>query len=64
VRLEPRETVTVCFRLRSEDLAFFGRENVQIVEPGEFHLWVGGSSEAELRAAFRLVDNGAAGTSP
>jgi len=64
VRLAPGETVTVSFRLQSEDLAFFGRDNTLIVEPGEFHLWVGGSSEAGLRAAFRLVDADAAGASP
>jgi len=63
LRLEPGETVTVSFRLGSDDLAFFGRDNTRIVEPGEFHLWVGGSSEAELSAAFRLSGDGAAGTS-
>jgi beta-glucosidase len=61
VRLTPGETVTVSFRLGSDDLAFFGRDNTRIVEPGEFHLWVGGSSEGGLHAAFRLVD---AGTEP
>jgi beta-glucosidase len=64
VRLAPGETVTVSFRLGSDDLAFFGRENTRVVEPGEFHLWVGGSSEAGLRAAFDLVDAAAAGVSP
>jgi beta-glucosidase len=64
VRLEPGETVNITFRLRSDDLAFFGRDNAEIVEPGEFHLWVGGSSQAGLRAAFRLVEARAAGTSP
>jgi beta-glucosidase len=64
VRLAPGETVTVSFRLCSDDLAFFGRDNTLIVEPGEFHLWVGGSSEAELSAAFRLVGAGAPGVSP
>jgi len=53
VRLAPGETVTVSFRLGSDDLAFFGRDNTLIVEPGEFHLWVGGSSEAGLHGAFR-----------
>jgi beta-glucosidase len=60
VRLAPGERVTVTFPLRSEELAFFGRDSTPIVEPGEFHLWVGGSSEATLRAAFRLVDATAA----
>jgi beta-glucosidase len=64
VRLEPGETVNITFRLRSDDLAFFGRDNAEIVEPGEFHLWVGGSSQAGLRAAFRLVEARAAGASP
>jgi len=62
LRLAPGETVTVSFRLSSDDLAFFGRDNTLIAEPGEFQLWVGGSSEAELQAAFRLTDDGAAGT--
>jgi beta-glucosidase len=58
VRLAPGETVTVSFRLGGDDLAFFGRDNTRIVEPGEFHLWVGGSSEGGLHAAFRLVEAG------
>jgi beta-glucosidase len=64
VRLAPGETITVSFRLASDDLAFFGRDNTRIVEPGEFHLWAGGSSEAGLRAVFHLVEAGAAGASP
>ncbi len=63
VRLAPGETVTISFRLGSDDLAFFGRDNTLIVEPGEFHLWVGGSSEAGLHGAFRLVEAVAAGAS-
>jgi len=50
--------VTVSVRLGRDDLAFFGRHNTRIVEPGEFHLWVGGSSEGGLHAAFRLVEAG------
>jgi beta-glucosidase len=64
VRLEPGETVTVRFRVASDDLAFYGRDNTRVVEPGEFHVWVGGSSEASLRDAFNLVHAGAAGVSP
>jgi beta-glucosidase len=56
VRLRPREAVTVEFALHSDDLAFHGRDNRRVCEPGAFHLWVGGSSEAELGGAFRLVD--------
>jgi beta-glucosidase len=64
VRLPPGRTVTVSFRLGSDDFAFFGRDNTLIVEAGEFHLWAGGSSETELRAAFHLVEADAAGGSP
>jgi beta-glucosidase len=58
VRIDPGNTVTVAFELRTEDLAFFGRDNTLITEPGEFHLWVGGSSEAVLRTEFLVVDAG------
>jgi len=61
LRLEPGQTATVTFELRCDDLAFFGRDNTRIVEPGEFHLWVGGSSQASLRAQFRLAEVGRSG---
>jgi beta-glucosidase len=55
LRVEPGETVTVSFDLSTDDLAFFGRDNTPILEPGEFHAWIGGSSDTELKTAFRLV---------
>jgi beta-glucosidase len=58
IRLQPGQTVTVEFALHGEDLAFYGRDDERMAEPGEFHLWVGGSSEADLGAAFRLVAAG------
>jgi beta-glucosidase len=64
VRLAPGEAATVSFRLHSDDLAFAGRDGTAVVEPGEFHLWIGGSSEAGLRVAFRLVDHGTGGATP
>lgn len=56
LRLEPGESTRVTFELHTDDLAFFGRDNTRIVEPGEFHAWIGGSSEAELATAFRVVE--------
>jgi beta-glucosidase len=64
VRLAPGEAVTVSFRLHSDDLAFFGRGETLVVEPGDFQVWVGGSSDAGLRGAFRLVDAGTGGATP
>ena len=58
VSLQPGEKVTVTFDLHTDDLAFYGRDMRLSAEPGEFHVWVGGSSEAELQASFRISDGG------
>jgi beta-glucosidase len=55
VRLQPGECMTVAFEIRCDDLAFYGRDNTRVVEPGQFHAWIGGSSETNLRTAFRLA---------
>ena len=55
VQIDPGETVRVEFELDADDLAFYGQQNTLIVEPGEFHVWVGGSSTAQLRGEFRLT---------
>ncbi len=55
VRIEPGQTVTVAFELRADDLAFYGRDMRLTIEPGEFHAWIGGSSETELRTEFCIV---------
>jgi len=47
----------VSFELHTDDLAFFGRNNELMVEPGEFHAWIGGSSDTDLMTAFRVVAN-------
>jgi beta-glucosidase len=56
VRLEPGRTITVDFQLHTDDLAFFGRNMQRMTEAGQFHVWIGGSSETELRTEFRVVD--------
>jgi beta-glucosidase len=57
LRLEPGEAKTVAFRIHSDDLAFYGRDMRWITEPGAFHVWIGGSSETELRTEFRLIED-------
>lgn len=57
VRLQPGERRTVTFVLQPGDLAFYGRDMRLKTEPGEFHVWVGGSSRAELRAQFTIADD-------
>lgn len=56
VRVEPGQTVTVDFKVHTDDLAFYGRDAQLITEPGEFHVWIGGSSETELRTGFRIAE--------
>jgi beta-glucosidase len=53
--IDAGQTVRVEFRLDADDLAFYGQRNTLIVEPGDFHVWIGGSSTAELRGEFRLT---------
>lgn len=58
VRLEPGQTVTVEFTLHTDELAFFGRAMRLAAEPGEFHAWIGGDSDTELRTTFRILAAG------
>ena len=54
IHLEPGERATVTFELRAEDLAFTGRSMRPVTEPGEFHIWVGRDSDAQLHTTFHL----------
>jgi beta-glucosidase len=55
LRVQPGQRVTVEFKLDTSDLAFHGRDMQLITEPGEFHAWIGGSSETQLRTQFRII---------
>jgi beta-glucosidase len=55
ITVQPGETKTVRFRLRSDDLAFHDRDMRRVVEPGTFTVWVGGSSAATLEARFTVT---------
>ncbi|OUS29871.1 glycosyl hydrolase [Thalassotalea sp. 42_200_T64] len=56
IHLTAGETKTIHFELSSDDLAFYDRKMQLNAEPGQFHLWLGGSSEASLRTEFNLID--------
>ncbi len=49
IELKPGETRTVKFELTTEDLSFIGRENMRIVEPGDFEVMI-----ANLKESFTL----------
>ncbi|MCU0615493.1 MAG: glycoside hydrolase family 3 C-terminal domain-containing protein [Gemmatimonadaceae bacterium] len=57
VALARGERRTVEFTITPRDLAFYGRAQRLLVEPGRFHAWIGGSSTAELRTEFTLLDH-------
>ncbi len=57
VRLQPGQTMKVDFKLHTDDLAFYGRHMQLTTEPGQFHAWIGGSSETQLRTDFHIVGN-------
>lgn len=57
VRLKPGESCTVSFELHTDDLSFCGRDGKRVTEPGQFHAWIGGSSDAGLRTEFRIIES-------
>jgi beta-glucosidase len=57
VRLEPGESLRVVFSLHTDELAFYDRKMKLITEPGMFHVWIGGNSDAELWSQFEIVDS-------
>ena len=56
ITLEPRAKQTVEFILTPEDLSFFGRDMKPVLEPGEFQVIVGTSSENGAQSVFEVVD--------
>jgi beta-glucosidase len=56
VHFHAGERRTIAFTLVARDLAFHGRAQRLIIEPGEFHVWIGGDSTTPLRTGFVLSD--------
>lgn len=54
VMLQPGETKTVTFSLTAKDLAFWTLEEKWAAEAGDFEVYVGGSSKANLKGKFSL----------
>ena len=61
VRLRPRESQTVHFRLSPDDLKFYDEQMRLVLEPGAFRVFVGASSEDGQEAEFEVVEDLAAG---
>jgi beta-glucosidase len=52
VHLEPGESRDVSFALHTDQLAFHNEGGERVVEPGVFHIMIGGGSEGVLRDEF------------
>ncbi|CAM1344971.1 beta-glucosidase BglX [Tenacibaculum amylolyticum] len=55
ITLKPKETKTVTFTLTEKELGFFNNTGAFIVEPGEFKVFVGGSSDTSLETSFDFL---------
>ena len=55
LRLKPDESNVVSFRIHTDELAFFGADMRRHIEPGQFQVWIGSDSNADLRADIELV---------
>jgi beta-glucosidase len=56
VSLTPGETVELTFEVSADWFGFHGLDNEYVVEPGEFHVWVGPNSQEGLQGNFTIVD--------
>ena len=54
IKLNPGQRTRVGFSLHTDDLAFYNRHMQLVTEPGQFHVWIGGSSDAPLWAEFEV----------
>jgi beta-glucosidase len=54
IHLRAGESRTLTFSITPDDLAFYGLDMRRVVEPGTFTVFVGGSSEDVIQAAFAV----------
>ncbi len=55
VRLGPGQSERMLFELHTDELAFYNQKMERVTEPGQFHVWIGSSSEPELWGEFEVV---------
>jgi beta-glucosidase len=55
VELQPGESRQVTFRLGVSELSFWNAKSVEVVEPTQYTVWVGGSSRASQQAVFTIT---------
>lgn len=55
IALKPGQRRTVRFTLAASDLAYHDDDGRPVIEPGKFHVFVGGSSAADLEGSFEIT---------
>ena len=55
ISLKPGESIDVTFTLNKETLGFYDNDGNWLVEPGDFKVFVGGSSDNTLETSFELL---------
>jgi beta-glucosidase len=61
ISLKPGETKRVRFALGPREIEYFDNSGRPVIEPGEFKVWIGGSSISGVEGAFYLGENPSAG---
>jgi beta-glucosidase len=56
ITIKKGEKQTVTFPVTIEDLKFYNSDLNFVAEPGQFEIFIGGNSNAELKTSFYLVD--------
>jgi beta-glucosidase len=54
IHLEPNKSAQVQFKISTHDLSFFNQQMEEVTEPGDFSLWIGGSSATTLKSSFSI----------
>lgn len=56
VKLAAGESQQVSFEIHTDELAFHNRKMDLVTEPGDFHVWIGGDSNAQLWTEFEISE--------
>ena len=56
IAIKKGEKQTVTFQITVEDLKFYNSDLDFVAEPGQFEIFVGGNSNAELKILFELIN--------
>jgi len=53
--LEPQQSKTILFDIPVSELSYVNNQQQRVLEPGDFDIWVGGDSTAELTDSFEVL---------